>query len=332
MKTFAKSVMLAAAVHLTVIAAPALAFAQAAQSQPAPAAAVAARPAAGGTDVIDLKDGGILRGTIIDAIPNGHARIQLATGEIATVPWQDISKIERGAAPAPTPGTPAPTAAPTPAPAPAEAQMVWVHVDGADNARLEQDRTGDGHVWEAICTAPCDKALPNAYAYRVTGDGIRDSAPFTLSGAANTRETLNVNEGSKGGFVLGIVSTAIGGGVLVIGLFVVLIAAASRSIDTTDGVSTSSDSNAETVGWIMSAAGGAGIVGGILLIVSNARTRVSQDGPPAPSTGSGNSDATTPQWARIPGLNDGFNDSRRRDVLTGSIPAALTVPIFGGHF
>jgi hypothetical protein len=210
--------------------------------------------------------------------------------------------------------------------------MVWVHVDGADNARIEQDRTGDGNVWEAICTAPCDKALPNAYAYRVTGDGIRDSAPFTLSGAANTRETLNVNEASKGGFVLGIVSTAIGGGVLAIGLFVVLIAAASKSIHETDSESTSGDTNAETVGWIMSAAGAAGIVGGIVLIASNSRTRVSQDGPPAPSTGSGNSDATTPQWARVPGLNDGFNDSRRRDVLTGSIPAAITVPIFGGHF
>jgi hypothetical protein len=322
MKTIAKSAMLAAAVHLAAIATPTLAFAQ---GEPAPAAAPASpRPSAGGTDVIDLKDGGILRGTIIDAIPNGHARIQLATGEIATVPWQDISKIERGATPpAAAPGTPAPT----PTPPPAAAQMVWVHVDGADNAKIEQDRTGDGQTWEPICTAPCDKALPNAYSYRVTGEGIRDSAPFTLSGAANSRETVNVNEGSKGGFVLGIVSTAVGGGVLVIGLFVVLIAAASRSIDSTDGVSTSGDTGAETVGWIMSAAGTAGLVGGIVLIVSNARTRVSQDSGPATTTGTSNGGATSPEWARIPGLND-----NRRDVLTGSIPAAVTIPLFGGRF
>src|SRR5271170_296199 len=68
--------------------------------QPAPAptpSASAPRPGAPvGQDVIYMKNGGILRGTIIDAIPDAQARIQLATGEIATVPWPAIDRIDHG--------------------------------------------------------------------------------------------------------------------------------------------------------------------------------------------------------------------------------------------
>lgn len=59
------------------------------QPAPGPAPLPSARGPAVGQDVIYMKNGGILRGTIIDAIPNSQARIQLATGEIATVPWRE---------------------------------------------------------------------------------------------------------------------------------------------------------------------------------------------------------------------------------------------------
>src|SRR5258708_5814996 len=67
--------------------------------------------AAVGGDVIYMKNGGMLRGTIVDAIPNSQARIQLATGEIATVPWSEIARIEHGATP-PAPATGAPGSVP----------------------------------------------------------------------------------------------------------------------------------------------------------------------------------------------------------------------------
>src|SRR5215469_15236889 len=80
----------------------------------APAVPAPGATSAGGGDVIYLKNGGLLRGTLIDAIPGAHARIQLATGEVATVQWADIGRIEHlTRPPPPTPTTTAPTTAAT---------------------------------------------------------------------------------------------------------------------------------------------------------------------------------------------------------------------------
>ena len=49
-------------------------------------------------DVIYLADGGVLRGTVIEVVPNVEVRIRLATGEVATVARRDILHFEHLAA------------------------------------------------------------------------------------------------------------------------------------------------------------------------------------------------------------------------------------------
>ena len=235
MRRISKAAMLLAGVHFVVITGPAVAFAQ-------QRAAPTASASAAGSDVIDLKNGGILRGTLIDAIPNGHARIQLATGEIATVPWQDIAHIQRGAA-APAPPASAAT------PGDAEGPAVWVHIEGSETAQLQRDPTGNHRDWVPVCAAPCDRAVSPKFEYRIAGDGIRSSRAFSLSAHDGGRETLTVDEGSKSGFVLGIVSASVGGLVMVIGLFVVLVNATARLVDTSTGTSSTGDTSGENLGW-----------------------------------------------------------------------------------
>jgi hypothetical protein len=323
-RTISKGAMLVAGVHFVALAAPSVAFAQepAPVSSPAPVtpttAAVQARVAAG--DVIDLKNGGTLHGTLIDAVPNSYARIQLVTGQVATVPWQDIQRIERGIV------TPAPVAATGPAApaAAATAPTVWVHIEGSQVAQLQRDKSGDGD-WVTVCTAPCDRALPAQVGYRIVGDGIRDSSDFELSAQAGERQTLTVDEGSRGGFVLGLVGTIAGGVAIGVGLLVVAIAALSRAVDGDNGSPTQGDANAETAGWVISGAGTAGLVGGIVLLVSNGRTRVAQGSAAAPPA------AWLPSssdWAHVAGPRD-----TRRDVQwVGTLPQIASVPLFGGSF
>ncbi len=82
-------------------------------SQPVPYGASAPPPApVVGRDVIYLKNGGLLRGTLIDVIPNSHARMQLETGEIATVQWSEINRIDHAGATQVEPPAPTPQAAP----------------------------------------------------------------------------------------------------------------------------------------------------------------------------------------------------------------------------
>lgn len=298
-----------AAIHFVSLTAPAVALAQARPG---------ATSASTGGDVIDLKSGGILRGTIIDAIPNGHARIQLATGEIATVPWQDIARIERGSA--------APAAAAT-APSAAEAPPVWVHIEGSETAQLQRDTSGNHREWTTVCAAPCDKAVSPQYEYRIAGDGIRNSRVFTLSAGAGEHETLTVDEGSRGSFALGIVSASVGGLVMVIGLVVVLANAAARLVDGSNGASTSGDRGGETLGWGISAVGLAGIIGGIVLIASNSKSGVTQSSASSPGGG-----LTLTPGAPMIGFRDAFRDGARESILKGAFAPAVGVPIFGGRF
>jgi hypothetical protein len=322
-RTISKGAMLLAGAHFVGLAAPSLAFAQ----DPAPASPVSGTPTtaapapahAAGADVIALKNGGVLRGTMIDAVPDSYARIQLVTGQVATVPWQDIQRIERGivapaAEAAPGPATPA---------APAPAAMVRVHIEGSRVAQLQRDTSGDGN-WQTVCTAPCDKALPAQVGYRIVGDGIRDSSDFELSAQGGDRQTLAVHEGSRGGFVLGIVGTVAGGIAIVAGLMVVVIAALPRVAGEGDSTLTQGEINAETAGWVISGLGTAGLAGGIALLVLNGRTRVAQESAAAPSAAW----LPTSDRAHVTGQRD-----TRRDVQwVGTLPPIASVPLFGGHF
>jgi hypothetical protein len=278
-------------VHVAVLAAPSLAFAQAAKpvpynpapapvpyGQPSPSAGSAggqsgtrALVAPAGSDVIYLKNGGILRGTIIDAIPNAQARIQLATGEIATVPWSEIARFEHGGTPAPTPASPpaATQAATQAAPSKAAAQPgLVVHVDSPSPVELQYKGEGEDDSWRTVCSSPCDRHLPTEGHFRIVGDGARSSRSFMLP-EGNGTVTLSVNPSSQGWFVGGIVLTAVGAPTMLVGLLIGLVASLATTVDTSG---TAQDW--ATGGWTTFGLGLAGLVVGIIAIVGNAHTGV----------------------------------------------------------
>jgi hypothetical protein len=267
-----------------------------------------------------MKNGGILRGTIIDAIPNAQARIQLATGEIATVPWPEINRIEHGAD-SPKPGAPAP--APAPAKTATPSTMVWVHIEGTEDARLQQDTTGNDD-WRTVCTAPCDKQLPTAYWYRIVGNGIKTSKEFSLEAPTGGHETITVNGANKTWFIIGVIAMPVGGIVAYIGLLVGLVGSIGSTTSTAVGDTQSkqiSDSTAAT-GWTMLGIGAAAAVGGLILTIANWRTGVSQD-VAGQQTGSLQSDA----WRRVPSPT--WKDASPEQK---ALPPAVAFPVWSGRF
>ncbi|MEO7109304.1 MAG: hypothetical protein ABI183_02605, partial [Polyangiaceae bacterium] len=118
-----------------------------AQEIPVPAWA----PVAGAEDVVVLKDGGAVRGTVMEVLPNDHVSVKLADGRTATIAWSVVHHIEQAAKPAAPATTPAtPQAAPqTPAPTQVVTGSVHVTMDGDNDAVLEQDRGG---AWSVVCS------------------------------------------------------------------------------------------------------------------------------------------------------------------------------------
>jgi hypothetical protein len=208
---------------------------------------------------------------------------------------------------APSPG--GPIAAPLPSVSPGS--PVWVHIQGSDTAELQRD-TGDHRNWETVCTAPCDQAVSSAYAYRVGGDGIRNSKVFRLHG---DRETLNVDEGSKSGLVLGIVGVSVGGASVLIGCLVLVI---NGLVEDVSGMSEQSDSTKD-VGIGMVVVGLAGVVAGSVAIGENAHTGVTQ--------GTTETSPAPPPAAWLPTAED-----TRRDATWAPRSPAVSIPIFGARF
>jgi hypothetical protein len=286
-----KALMLAAAVHLTTMASPSLVFAQTPDSTLA-----ATSPA--GSDIITMKNGGLLRGTIIEALPGVQARIQLATGEIVTVAWPQISRIEQGAAP------PAPAAKPEAPPS-----DVWVHLDASEGVLLQQDTTNDDN-WRTVCLAPCDKLLPTAFHYRVTGGGIKSSADFALQAPRGTHDTLVVTGASKAASVVGIVGMAVG---IPVGAVALLGYLAGTAFGGYTG-----DGN----GAFLAVIGVATVlvVGGALLHGANKTTTVNQ------RLGASQTGLLQPgSWSATPTWNTSVTEPK-------DLPPAVGIPIFNARF
>jgi hypothetical protein len=93
-------------------------------------------------------------------------------------------------------------------------------------------------------------------------------------------------------------------------------ASASGSSDQVSG------SNTESTGWVMTGVGVVGLVGGIILIVSNARTSAAQDVASA-QTGLLQGDA----WKRVP--TPTWKDASSTEK---SLPPVMGVPVLSGRF
>ncbi|HEY6460132.1 MAG TPA: hypothetical protein VIY73_08270 [Polyangiaceae bacterium] len=313
----ARTALFLAGLNLAALSTPSAAWAQGGPAPvPYPTAPVPAQPpppvptasgparAAGdvGADVVFLKNGGVLRGTVIDAIPDSQVRVQLATGEIATIPWAAIARLEYGKPGGARPAPPAP-----PAPPAGPAGTVLVHVEGADDAEVEM-RPQDGGSWTTVCSGRCDRALPVGPTYRIAGGGMRPSRAFHLDPTAG-RVNVTVNPSSTGWFVAGIVLVPLGGATMLIGGLIGLLGDATG------------DQSASSSGGVAFLVGLAGLVGGIVLIVSNARSGVGLEvgAPQAAALLKGDA------WKRVPVWRDASPESR-------AMPRAMALPVWTGSF
>jgi hypothetical protein len=337
-RPWGRALAVAGVVQAATFAAPQTAWAQvpapvpyATPPEPVPYAGSAPPPAGASSvqrapqawqDTIVMKNGGLLRGTLIDAIPDAQARIQLATGEIATVQWGAIERIERGTSGPRLPPLPAPAAAPRAA---EPSVTVWVHIEGADGARLEMGRAGDG-TWETACEGPCNVQLPLSAEYRIAGEnGLRQSSSFHLPGQAGDHVIITLSGGSKAWLVTGIVVTSVGGLGMLVGSLVALAGSLSGGFFGCIGGNCGppSNSNGDSVaaaGWATALVGAAAAVGGIVLIIHNARTGVAVD-----LTGTQSARVQGDAWAHVPTWHEPTGADR-------ALPPVLGSPLWVGRF
>jgi hypothetical protein len=253
-------------------------------------------PRSVGSDIIHTKSGGMLRGTLLEVATGAQATIQLGTGEIVTVPWAEIARIEQGA---PTP-TPSPTQTPTDT-------MVLVHIDSPSPVELQVNH-GQKDDWQTACSSPCDQQFPAHGTYRITGDGTRPSHSFTLS-AMHGRADLAVSPSSSGWFVGGIVLLAVGGAATLVGAVIGLIADITSTVD-----KSGTSSQIETTGWTVAGVGAIGLIAGIVAMASNAHSGVEfHDAGATPA----------PQHAAT------WRDAPAFEM---AVPRAVAVPILTGSF
>lgn len=175
-------------------------------------------------DVVELRNGGMVRGTLIENIPGDHVTIQIATGEVRTFSAAEVLRV--GAAPvAPVmtpvvvePGYPSGMTVPQP-PMP----MVRVRVEGTSEELSLHRLTGTASVsvWTGrgvgtaaidqfaiVCGAPCEQQLPaGTYTLGVSqGNGMArraDHSIFHLDHDATLELEYESREGIRiGGWVL----------------------------------------------------------------------------------------------------------------------------------
>jgi len=114
-----------------------------------------------GTDVVILKDGSKIRGTLTELKAGDHATVQLANGQYATVQWGVIDRMERNGAPLEMPSAAAPPAGVTMTPspktgAPPAAAPVTPSAKGPETLPYEDDESVPPgyHVKEKVRLGP----------------------------------------------------------------------------------------------------------------------------------------------------------------------------------
>jgi hypothetical protein len=260
---------------------------------------------AGAEDVVVLKDGGAVRGTVMEVLPNDHVSVKLADGRTAIIAWSVVHHIEQAAKPAASTPTPAPTPQVTPqAPAPAPVTgMVHVKMDGDDSAVLEQDHGG---VWSPVCNGECDRDLPLEPMYRINGSNVRTSGSFHILGKPGDHVSLHVNTGSSSGFSLGVTMAVLGGLTGTIGIWGAYVVALSNA-DQYDYDYNGNQHQNSVAPWLITTAIGAAVgTVGLVMAVSNEKTKVSQASSPSEKNASlvetktaANIPDRTPTWMNL---------------------------------
>jgi len=220
---------------------------------------------------VTLRDGSIVQGELVEKVPGDHITLKLATGEVRQIAWSDV--VPEQAAPPPrvqvqqrAPATThvAVTSTKDDTQLAQVMRQIDVRVVGA------YGDTAYGHIEELkiICTAPCEADVDPAGDYKV-GGGIHGSSMFNLPPGQNPLK-LNVDAGSKGMFMGGLIATLTGAAVIVTGGTIMLLSAVlpQTSFDPVTLQDVPVDRSGMLIGGIITAVAGAALVGlGVPLIV-----------------------------------------------------------------
>jgi len=176
-----------------------------AQAQPAPADQAVA-------DAVELKNGGYLRGLILEVDPASHVTVRLPDGQVRRIPIADVAAADRGGkpinltaapgapaaptpTPAPSPGTPAATPAPPASPrVEAELGRILSAIPGprvkleahANRGAFLERRIGDADeevvAYHLVCKVPCRVDLPagDIVPYRIANLRLQPTDWFQL--------------------------------------------------------------------------------------------------------------------------------------------------------
>lgn len=172
----------------------------AASSQLAAAPATALPSGAAPEQVVWLTSGAIIRGQVVELVPGVRVTLQLATGEIRTVPWSEIarSSFVTPSAPPPAPAAPPASVAPaagTPSSAPPAGVLVDL-IGDRPGLWIESRRRFTDDPWTLACRVPCEHPIEVANkSLRINGADIRPSNPFFIDGHGG-REVLAVKTGA----------------------------------------------------------------------------------------------------------------------------------------
>jgi len=253
----------------------------------------------------------MIRGTLIEIIPNDHATVQLTPGRA-----RSSSGIRFITSSAVLRRRPYPAFLQRMRPRPRRrVRPARVHI--ASEQAVNIDRRGRQDVGARVlramrCAAPDRQGVSNLRRRRPRE---RLVPPRGAGRAVDHDRRIPGIEGRLRGRI---VLTSVGGIAIVVGLLLVAAGAAQNTFNTScyNGSCTSSGGDGEstkTAGWITGAAGVAGLIGGIVMI-ANSRTTVEQQAGVRPH------DA----WKRVP--------TWREAPSAIAAPGAMSTPIFSGTF
>jgi hypothetical protein len=194
---------------------------------------------------VNLKDGGILSGELVELAPERKIVLRLATGEVREIPWADITSHEKHDEPPATPAATATASPPQPTPPaspPGLATPEQIEEERRNQQRIEVVGDRDGinlqrvtggssgsagflgryayywsESWQHICTVPCNQTVNAALLYRVDGTGVTTSDEFRIPRSATGPTKLVIEAGSSIRRGFGWMSLILGIGGLVAG-------------------------------------------------------------------------------------------------------------------
>lgn len=229
-------------------------------------AAALAATTARADDEVHLRSGGLLRGHVTEIVPGDHVTVTVGA-ETKRLPWADVDRVV--VAP--------PAAAPAEAPAAGTAARVRVHITSPKNVILFRRASGST-AWVQACASPCNTELPLGDTYKITGNGVPASAPFTLEGNPGGLVDISVDPASNGGMIGGGFLAATGATAGFVGILLAVAGQAQLSLHNSETapVDQNKAKSVRNAGLVTMVVGAAVAAGGLLLFISNGKTDVTQ--------------------------------------------------------